>query len=387
MPSVRRTPGKTRARKLAFIFVGFFGFFGVVASLAVVTVAVRDWHRKEKCRSTDGMWLGDHCLEKHDSCVLGGDRTVPVGAVFADGCNTCECKPYTIGCTSVGCINNIYARKPSCPCAIFDPGCDQPRSYCGRCGAFSERAYCGCDGATFVAMAPLKPYRHLGPCSASDPSASAAQASSALPAERGRCLTVEATAKYSVVFVATAERVQSIFVGWRKPGPPRTKIERDPLTGTDLALRTTEPDETDAGPAAEEWDLEADDIAPDGGYDGYLESMIPPQIRALPHRPMKRIVFEMMVLAQVLVGNDNESLEALFPPSGCTTSMPLLRLPASAVTALHGLDDQGANRLARRLAQDRGFPGWSAAEIREFLAELRSLLAASGADGLYVLPV
>ncbi|HEX2729946.1 MAG TPA: hypothetical protein VHM70_00015 [Polyangiaceae bacterium] len=59
-------------------------------------------------------------------------RRLPVGVVYEDGCNTCEC------------IN--------------------PRSYCGRWSAFTERAYCACDGTTFIASAPSKPYEHAGPC-------------------------------------------------------------------------------------------------------------------------------------------------------------------------------------------------------------------------------
>lgn|GEM_PF-4864193 len=150
-------------------------------------------------------------------------------------------------------------------------------------------------------------------------------------------------------------------------------------------MRTTEPAETATGPAAAEWDLGPSEIAPDTGYDGYLEAMIPPQIRALPHRPMKRILFEMMLLAQTLTGKE-ESLEVLYPPSGCKTAMPLLRLPDSAALALRALDDDGTAKLAGRLATSGGFVEWSAADIKTFLTELRTLLTgASG--GLYLLPL
>ena len=49
--------------------------------------------------------------------------------------------------------------------------------------------------------------------------------------ERGRCLFAEQSSKYTVVFAASAERVQAIFVGWRQPGPLRTRVERNPFTG------------------------------------------------------------------------------------------------------------------------------------------------------------
>ena len=223
------------------------------------------------------------------------------------------------------------------------------------------------------------------PVPAVDPAGSS-PAPPALSNGQGRCLSAEETAKYTVVFAASAERVQSIFVGWRQPGPPRTSVERNPFTGKNATVRTTEPAETEAGPAAAEWNLEPREIAPGADYDGYLESMIPPQIRSLPHRPMKRIAFEMILLAQALTGSD-ESLEVLYPPSGCKTSLPLLRLPQSAATALSAIDDDGTVKLASRLATSGGFVDWSSADIRTFLAELRTLLRVDGHGGLYLLPV
>jgi iron-sulfur cluster assembly protein len=204
--------------------------------------------------------------------------------------------------------------------------------------------------------------------------------------ERGRCLFAEQSSKYTVVFAASAERVQAIFVGWRQPGPLRTRVERNPFTGKDMTVRTTEPAKTDPGAAARAWDLRSNEISPDAGYAGYLESKIPPEIRGLPHRPMKRVLIEMMALAEALTGKD-EIPDALYPPSGCTTALPLLRLPDPIVAALRALNDDRAAALAGRLAKHETFREWSMPDIRAFLGDLRSMLTASASGGLYLLPV
>jgi hypothetical protein len=209
----------------------------------------------------------------------------------------------------------------------------------------------------------------------------------AVPAAQGRCLFADETSKYTVVFAAPGARVKAIFTGWRPPGPAQMKFVRNFFTGKDEPVKSTEPADTEPGPAAQEWDLRADDIAPDAGYAGYLESRIPPEIRALPHRAMKRIIFELMMIAKALTGDD-ELPEALYPPSGCTTSLPLLRVPDAAVAALRALSEGGATNFARRLAKDGdAFRDWDVADIRAFLVDLRALSAASAGANLYVLPV
>jgi hypothetical protein len=197
---------------------------------------------------------------------------------------------------------------------------------------------------------------------------------------QGRCLNAEQSWHYTVVFAAPAARVEAIFAGWRKPGPLRTKVERNPFTRHEITFQTTEPADGEAGPAAQEWDLRPSDIPAGAGYDGYVEAKIPPEIRALPHRHMKRPDFEL--LEDALVGTPRLQ-EVLYPPSGCATSLPLYSLSDAVVAELRGTNEDDA-KLAARLAN------WSARmekEIAYLLANLRPLLSASSSDGIYVLPV
>jgi hypothetical protein len=165
-------------------------------------------------------------------------------------------------------------------------------------------------------------------------------------------------------------------------------VGRNPFTGKEISVTTTEPPEADAGTAARAWDLRADEVlGKENGYEGYLESRTPPEIRALPHRLVKRVVLLWLPLAEAL-GSQGDLPEALYPPSGCATSLPLLRVPDAIVASLRGLSDDAMNGLAARLAKDEEFADWGVPNVRDFLGDLRNL-ARLGAreDGLYVLPV
>jgi len=147
-----------------------WALFAALALLALGVFAFHTWklerdaRLQRECTARGGLWTGT-CRPGHDACYVGDHRKLPVGVVYGNGCNTCECGPNYQRCTSVWCKTLRDGADPSCKFAVFDPGCEAPQSFCGRGGAtFRQRAYCGCDGVTFTSDAPLKPYRHLGPC-------------------------------------------------------------------------------------------------------------------------------------------------------------------------------------------------------------------------------
>ena len=205
-------------------------------------------------------------------------------------------------------------------------------------------------------------HRHAEPTATSKPVAVPAR-------EAGRCLVAEQASKYDVLFTASPEQVRSIFVGWREPVAPRMAMRRNPFTGKDEMARTTEPPETDAGPAAALWDLRPDEIPEDAGYEGYLESRVPPEVRALRHVTAKSVL--------------------LYPPSGCASALPLLRVPDALAKVLRDASDEDEAKLAARVqGKDGAFDGWSIADVTAFFREIRAMLRASGAaTGLYFLPV
>jgi hypothetical protein len=190
-----------------------------------------------------------------------------------------------------------------------------------------------------------------------------------------------------VLFVASAPQVQGVFLGWRSPRAPRTKLQKNPFTGETKTVQTTEPDDTDAGTAAGAWDLRAAEVPQGQVYERYLESRIPPEIRRLTHRPLKRVLFEMMLVAEALEGKQDIP-EALFPPSGCTTSFPLLRFPDGVTAALRNMNGDEADKLAARLAKDETFKDWGTADVTAFVTDLRVVaMSATPDDGVYVLAV
>lgn len=227
--------------------------------------------------------------------------------------------------------------------------------------------------------------RHTSTTTTSPPTSGGATATTAPADGSGRCLAAELSSKYTAVFVGSASRVQEIFLGWRPPGAPRTKVQRNPFTGVDIGVRTTEPPDGPADATAKEWNLRPGEVPQDAGYEGYLESRIPPEVRPLPHRATKRIWFEMMAVAAALSGQEAIP-EVLYPPNGCTTALPLLRMPDTVTTALREMKEAETAELEGRLARSEAFDGWSPPDVAAFLADLRTLLRSGASqDGLYLL--
>jgi hypothetical protein len=135
--------------------------------VAAVVAGINDWQLSRECRALGNRWdRRKGCLARIDECV-SGDRHIPVGAVFGQGCYACECTQYygAVCRTGMLCDPDVNtACDPSSGDCAFDPGCVLPRAYHTLFVPFSPRPYCGCDGQTFVSAAPTKPYRHVGVC-------------------------------------------------------------------------------------------------------------------------------------------------------------------------------------------------------------------------------
>lgn len=147
---------------------------GVVAALwallvawGAVVIAIDAWWRERECVAQGNQWdRWQGCLARVDECVHG-DRRLPVGAVFGEGCYACECLRYGGARCRTGrlCeLDNGATCDPTNTTCVFDPGCDAPRAYHALFVPFEPRPYCGCDGVTFVEAAPSKPYRYVGVC-------------------------------------------------------------------------------------------------------------------------------------------------------------------------------------------------------------------------------
>lgn len=111
-------------------------------------------------------------------CRFRSGRICPVGAICADdeGCNYCRCRGDGLECTIVGCTRRTaQACQSRSQCGsggsqcLFDQGCGtKSKGWC--IAAFCEshsgplQAWCGCDGKTFMAYCPERPYAHLGSC-------------------------------------------------------------------------------------------------------------------------------------------------------------------------------------------------------------------------------
>lgn len=146
----------------AFLIIG--SIWVGVAVVAVAVGGINYWQREEACRANGNSWDPHHgCLIKVDEC--GGDRHIPVGAVFGEGCYACECLRYGGARCRTGILCDWDHNPPCDPSSgtcVFDPGCDAPRAYHALFVPCDPRPYCGCDGVTFVAAAPTKRRRPLG---------------------------------------------------------------------------------------------------------------------------------------------------------------------------------------------------------------------------------
>ena len=137
--------------------------------IGVAVVAGGIYWQRAACRANGNLWDPHQgCLVKVDEC--GGDRHIPVGAVFGEGCYACECRRYGGALCRTGGLCE-WGDNPRCDpnneSCVFDRGCVSPQAYHARFASFDPRPYCGCDGVTFVAAAPTKPYRNVGVCAKS----------------------------------------------------------------------------------------------------------------------------------------------------------------------------------------------------------------------------
>jgi hypothetical protein len=124
-----------------------------------------------------------HDAEPPVTCPCGDYRTCEAGAIFGSACNICQCQPDgKAGCTAAACLDQqSYRCTADSDCSkagaghgtcAMDQGCVDPKGTCftvfadghGIPGFNVPQNYCGCDGATFSAAVPQKPYRHVGAC-------------------------------------------------------------------------------------------------------------------------------------------------------------------------------------------------------------------------------
>ena len=171
LPAVE-APVAWQARLAKAFAVGVLLIF-VIAPILWTAQLLAERH----CLASGGKWQFGECRPLQTECRCGA-RRIPVGAAFGDGCNGCECLPHGWKCTTRGCLDEegqmiggcFKGVKPAEPCrdgatgCIYDPGCDPPRSYAGGVVSAMATTYCGCDGMSFTAFAPHRPYRHVGEC-------------------------------------------------------------------------------------------------------------------------------------------------------------------------------------------------------------------------------
>jgi hypothetical protein len=144
-------------------------FWTAVAVFAIVATGIDEWRRESECGKQGNLWdPAEGCLVRMDECVTGS-RRIPAGAVFGEGCYACECRPYGGVRCRTGPLCDLAAEHcdPSRGTCVFDPGCVAPQAFHAAyvSASFSTRAYCGCDGQTFVSAVPTKAYQHVGACS------------------------------------------------------------------------------------------------------------------------------------------------------------------------------------------------------------------------------
>lgn len=140
---------------------------GVVAGgLAVGIASLWTWRLERECRSAGNRWLGDgRCWKDQKECIHDG-VTLPLGAKFSDGCNSCECTRFGVRCGGKYCYEQRQRKTCTADCAacVYEPGCKDPQSYCSAWTHDAKQTYCSCEGLTFQATTPNRPYQHVGRC-------------------------------------------------------------------------------------------------------------------------------------------------------------------------------------------------------------------------------
>lgn len=146
---------------------------------------------------------------------------------------------------------------------------------------------------------------------------------------------------YSTLFVAERGAISAGFPGWKEPlRAPRKRVAVNPFTREKMVIESTEPDWDGYDPAeAEPPEFGVKMIA--GDYAQYLESRIPPWVRAQPHECLKGIMgIELGELVKVLIGGDTATLPtALYSPPDSTAALDVF--PDAATARLRGLADLG----------------------------------------------
>ncbi len=74
---------------------------GMITSSLLLSLVLAEQH----CSATGGKWHGVSCTPPQTECRCGLHR-VPVGTVFWDGCNTCDCQVHGLRCTSKACFDS-----------------------------------------------------------------------------------------------------------------------------------------------------------------------------------------------------------------------------------------------------------------------------------------
>jgi hypothetical protein len=134
-------------------------------------------------------------------CLLPGGGTCPWDASCpaGDGCNVCTCGPDgQARCTlrdcapadagAPGCRSSLECGDYTLMDCVFPQGCGTTQGTCESpvvCDA--PAPWCGCDGETFLACRPDRPYAYSGPCLRRDPPDPAACVRSDQCANGQRC--------------------------------------------------------------------------------------------------------------------------------------------------------------------------------------------------------
>jgi hypothetical protein len=136
----------------------------VVSGLAVAVLWFRGEKRAQDCRAAGNRWSEWGCVERQKECFHEGIR-IPVGAKFHDGCNFCECTPFWMKCTAKWCPGpRSMTCASECDACVYEQGCPSTHSYCSAWSHGPKQTYCSCEGLTFEASTPNRPFQHVGPC-------------------------------------------------------------------------------------------------------------------------------------------------------------------------------------------------------------------------------
>lgn len=186
------------------------------------------------------------------------------------------------------------------------------------------------------------------------------------------------------------------FPGWRPPLPQPVRREfKNPFTGEVSIIETREPEFINEGDEAPERHYSVTAI--EGSYEEYLESRLPPFVRAHPHWAAKGLTeIELSPLAAALGVEPNLECALYGPPS---IGALVLQLSPDMLSKLSELDRRGVETVAKRWATMRSSPeythsvtgvklsdGWKASDAMELLLPAVALARqAAGEKQMYLL--